>query len=475
MRVEAYICEPSTSGLRGKVCKETRKHTTRLKQNEITYWLENSYPFSTVQARRNHAEMTGSNVSELKDAYTIREQIIALCSDYWKGKNIALKTLWYIFPNLQDLYNPSDYHKLVELMLSDIGQYRPTELSAQECAHVLFHLYPTETQDALWRRFCILERLLRQGTAYGYCTTNELYSAVHERDIRNKLFSQVRSALVKKHFTLEEMQSAYHLILDHIRNGKTEYIGVLIRLMTGLESNIVAGLKWEDFRTVEDFGIYQFVITHQLTNDGKTVKGFASLHDYRCIPCCRSLEKILLAYRESMLTQAGSLHQLLLSPIVQPPLTAGRKYGSSITPRDLEIRCKSILQQLHLPDKLIEIPTKDNGSIETNLNRYSGNFFRENFRFWVSTYAKLSGDEVQYLLGNRPDTTFGQFYHQVHIVFLVRLSFCASVFLTFPRGPLTTIQNKQVWNTLDLFHFENHASGKHLFQSLDKTILKTAF
>lgn len=79
-------------------------------------------------------------------------------------------------------------------------------------------------------------------------------------------------------------------------------------------------------------------------------------------------------------------------------------------PRELESLCRQLIEELRLPDWIVTIPDQGEGTKETNLNSYGGDFFRENFRFWTLSFAGMTNDETAYLIGNTPETTFGRYY-----------------------------------------------------------------
>ena len=94
----------------------------------------------------------------------------------------------------------------------------------------------------------------------------------------------IRSSLTKKSFTLEELYRLLSLISKEIEDGNWEYIGVLIRLCTGLPGNIVCALNWDDYAFVIIYGFHQLLIYQQMINDGMEYKLLASKEDNRCLP-----------------------------------------------------------------------------------------------------------------------------------------------------------------------------------------------
>ena len=239
-----------------------------------------------------------------------------------------------------------------------------------------------------------------------------LAQVIQDAKKRDKLFAQVRKALTKKHFTQRELRDAYRIAATRLYEGQLEYIGVLLRLMTGLSANVICGLKWKDLQSIKDYGIKKLIVTRQALNDGSATKGFESLEDYLCFPC----SDILSRHLEEAFRLTQKLYPAFSSfdewPIVRQK-EAGHKRGGGkalFAPRELEMLCGQLIKELKLPDWIVTIPDQGEGTKETNLNSYGGDFFRENFRFWTLSFAGMTNDEAAYLIGNTPETTFGRYY-----------------------------------------------------------------
>ena len=91
------------------------------------------------------------------------------------------------------------------------------------------------------------------------------------------------------------------------------------------------------------------------------------------------------------------------------PLIPAESGKEALTPQELSSLCREVISALNIDPLIISIPTINGGRKETNLNVYGGDFFRENFRYW-SRFMGLSGDELAYVMGNKPETTLGRHY-----------------------------------------------------------------
>lgn len=416
-RLEAYVCTP-TSGTdnknHGKSIDRTKKHTTKIPESNIFEWLENDYPFSTIQARRSSEEISSSDndSNNLKPEQHIKDVIIEHYKPHLKKKNIALKTFWYMHPELESTYSAKNYIIFESIAKSEIGIYRVADFAPEFCEELLLSYFPNDTREDLLHKLKVLSAALDKAVVYGYGEKNLLRPLIKDIRKNNKLFSQVRSALTKKHFTEAELLQAYHIIKEKLDNDHTEYLGVMIRLLTGLDSNTVCALKWKDIVKIPEYTFSKIVVTRQVTNDGKEEKGFDKLEDYLCFPCSLLLQKHLNAQLTKAKRVVPDWTNHIDLPIVTTAenLQSNKNRYSAFPPSSLDRLCREVISLLSIPDHIIEIPDKEKGTKETNLSHYGGDFFRENFRYWALNKAKFTIDEVLYLIGNKPETTFGIFY-----------------------------------------------------------------
>lgn len=411
-RLEAYVCLPffAENGskaihARGSIIPSTKKHTTQVANEDVLDWLEKEYPFSYVQGRYTPKErqMLGTDQT-LKPRIYIREEIIEYYTPILQGQNIALKTLWYLYPDLRDRFLESDYNTLSEMMDTVIGQQRVADLTAEFCEQLLMETYPNLSQNAMWKIYAILTSMMDAAVSYGYCPRNLLKEALHHAKTRDKLFAQVRRAMVKKHFSEKEMKLLYQFITRKIHEGEAEYFGVLMRLLTGLESGIICAMRWCDLRTVPEYGTMVFVITRQMTLDGKSIVGFTDAEDYMCFPLPRGLQTELEKYRNTV------KNALPNTQIIGSIVNSGKDQIAPVIPSELNRLTKQVIAELHIDERIIDLPDGNDGKRSTNLNKYAGDLIRENFRYWATKTAKMNADELSYLLRNKCPSTLGRFY-----------------------------------------------------------------
>jgi len=400
-RIEAYICEPDDNSMH--MIKESRKHTTKIANDSIIDWLNNSYPFSTVAPRGK----------EQKEYVDIRQIIIGKYSGYLsKQKNISLKTLWYIYPNLADNFDSEDYSLLHEMMNTDIGYVGVCDVNTEIMETMIVTFYPNDNKDQLLKRLQIIGNLLEQAVREEYILNNPVIDSLDDYRKKDRLFAQVRNALAKKHLTSDEQKKCYFIVKKKIDSGQFEYLGVYMRLLTGLSSNILCAIRWKDINVVKDYNFAEIIVTKQLTNDGKVMRGFTGIDEYLCFPCVDEIRGELCSLKHILLQYVADKTSLSDKPIIgtKEILLGKDKKHSFYPPKNLEILSRELLASIGIQEHIIIVPDNDKGTKETNLNHYGGDFFRENFRYWIMSYSKMTEDESAYLLGNKRITTFGRYY-----------------------------------------------------------------
>ena len=426
-RLEAYICEPPSEEKvhrgylpRGKAIASTKKRVVTMGNSspdaqdgrDVLWWLTTQYPFAAVAGRRSAKQQkagpdSGAEPPPRKFTY-IRDEITRHYLELLRGANIALKTLWYLHPELEDCFSGrSDYLAFQEMVCySEIGALRVADLTAEGIQELLEACYPEENQERLIVRFLLISNALDFACRRGYCRENSLAPVVRDGRLSQKLFAQVRRALVSRSLDARQLYTVFDWTLDRIyQQDEPEYVGVLLRLLLGLESNIVCALTWQDIHVTESCGIPYLSVHKQCTNDGTQLCGFSDLEDYRNLPCVKTLLDALDHVRQ---------RQKALSPLHPPATIMGETRSEKgmvcFPPVKLDRLCRKALKTAALPDHIIPVPDNRKGSKETNLSKYYGDFFRMNLSYWLRTTAQFNADELQYVLGNQPQTTFGRYY-----------------------------------------------------------------
>ena len=128
---------------------------------------------------------------------------------------------------------------------SELGDVQVNALFPEYLESVLDTLYAGSENDTdRYVASRIISMALEVAVRQEHARKNCLGDALEQERREKKRLSAVLKNLVKKNFTLCEMRKIYDFLLKKIRNGAYEYVGVLIRFLTGLENNVVCALKW---------------------------------------------------------------------------------------------------------------------------------------------------------------------------------------------------------------------------------------
>lgn len=381
-RVQAYFLDKN-----GKKLIESAKQGYI--GDDLEKWLTKEYPFSTPRGERNG----------------IRSVVSKHYSDAFFDKDISFRTFWYLHPEFDEKLSKKDRALLFELAMGPLGEMF---LSADNDAFVdrIIALYPEDNTATRHAKFVLLLDVFDATASTGNCTSNPFKAIFEDERTYNKAFRALRDAMAKKFFSKKEYAALLDMAISNWRNQTNGAIGVLLMLLTPLGANVICGLCWEDLHVYFEGQLYVLSVYSELTVNGKERKRFSKIEQCISFPCSTFLQNVLLAEREKCKQALGE--DYLKSSIVSWRNEA--KGADIISPYALTKLCKDVIKQIGINDDIIELPDIDNGISETNLNRYSGDIFRENFRYWAFKMGRMTADEVAYLLGNKGVTTFGRHY-----------------------------------------------------------------
>ncbi len=240
LRVEAYVKALGFAALKGDRLEESLKRTKKIQLMELEHWATKVYPYETVIRD--------------KVRYSIREIIGAEFRAAYQSKPITLKTLVYIYPEIEEDASKIGKVRLYELVKSDLGDVAVTYINSDFIHSVLDLLYPSAEQKQAWlqaRR--VLADALDVAMINGHCNRNEIRDEIKRDTADHAALQIVRNNLRKQSFSFPELQKIYQLVRAKIDRGQSEYLGVLICMLCGLESNVVCALKWGDFKSLDIF------------------------------------------------------------------------------------------------------------------------------------------------------------------------------------------------------------------------------
>ena len=399
LRVQAYIHEPVIryDGIKmvldkGK-CLENSRKAARIEPERLEEWLLYEYPFS----EKNNIKIR----DVISEAYT--ESYAEVAGHF--GVSISLRTFWYISEEIGMDISSADSELLHDMAMTRLGEIDISETSMEDYEQLLEDIYPEDTDKVRLNRLNILSLLLESAVEKRYIRKNVIDEALAS-DTKDNRIDLIRRNLVKKNFTISEFIEIENKINEHIENGEREYIALLIKLYTGIETNIVPALVWGDFVENREYDFFQLQLYRQTQNNGKVYRQIKNQNKIRLMPCNGHLAEIL----NHLLEQAKKDYpdDYLKRHIV--PIYEKEDYSTCFPPYRIAKMSAELLKEVGIKEDIIIVPDNDGGTIETNLNRYCGDIFRTNMEYYFREMASMNEDEISYLLGNRPVTVIGTNY-----------------------------------------------------------------
>lgn len=408
-RVGAYAVEPKflKDGSRDFSSKVklplTLKNSRQSSKEEIENWLNFEYPYS---------------VRKGEDQIDIRKEICLVYKCAYKNKLITLKTFVYFsIESIKNRYGDKQMGMLSSLCETILGSTLIDNLSSSIVNDVLDSMYESDDDESKkYQAKALLSDLIDQAIKMKHATVNQIKDEViEESNLKDKAYYQSRKHLTIKYFSQTENIKLYKHIKKNLEKD-SRYLGAYIKLVTGLESNIVCALQWKDFVLLHDYNEdhdkYQLIIRKQLFNDGSDFAEFSRKELYRKVPCSEELTEVLLAQRERVMSNQKTLNVKNIDDfsIVEGDHLIG-DCTSVISPTNLSAFCGKLVKKLRKGYSLIsEIPDSKKGTIETDYLSYGGDIFKSNFQHYGLYKANFNQGELDYLLGRKTDTPFARNY-----------------------------------------------------------------
>lgn len=391
----AYFKSLSHNGRVPVQLKDTVRLCKEMSPEEVQNYIRDVYPY---EAFKKGGEKVIPQTS-----------VIAEYAESFAGHSISLKTALFLHPEWKDSVTATVWNQIVELGNDEMISFSAMdELDEDDYSDRIAAVFPGKRDSVISAIVIGLSKLIQKAVKIGYATKNPVCELATKSGKSERAFLIMRHNLSKKTFTKKEYSTMYNVLLSRIEKAETGekglLIGSLIRLITGIESNILCALTWDDFAYLEDYGIYVFQLYRQIPNGGGKPKLLDDENDFRCIPCPPCLAGIMLKWKEIFLERYSEKSASLI-PILSNPLDS-KSVISHMRPYDLEKELQKMVSNLGLPEDIVTLPDIDGEMRNSNINIFQGDIFRENFRYWASMHAGFTTDEVCYCLGNRPETIF---------------------------------------------------------------------
>ena len=395
VRPVIYFKEFPKDGRIARQLSDTVRTCKEMSLEDIPSYARNIYPYSAFKKK-------GEVVSP-------RDCVAREYRDCFAGKHISLTTALYLHPEWNGLVTSTVWTQMETLCKDPLIAFSTIDdLTEDDYSDRIAAVFPEKRDSVISNLVIGLSRMIEKAMEMGYADTNPVRQLAYQSGKSERAFLIMRKNLAKKTFTGDEFRRLYKAITNGIaKAGVSErgfFIGALIRLVTGIESNLLCALTWDDFAYLNDFGIYVFQIYRQVSNNGAPVVLLDDATDIRCIPCPPCLAGVILEWKNVFLDRYSSDRAMQL-PIISNPLPE-KGVPQHRRPYDLEKLLQDFVKELGLPEDLVSLPNVDDEMKTSNINIFQGDIFRENFRYWALTQAGFTVDEVCYCLGNQPETIF---------------------------------------------------------------------
>ena len=402
-RLKVITAVPDTSGDNlifknsNGIDRTIKTYKLGYEKNPVEYIL-NDYPYC--------------NVKHENEIYSIRQIIIDTYLILIKS-DLSLKSFVYLYPELEKSIGSKQTEDFKVILNSEIGNLCGDEVTWPLLEDELNRI---EETTSIKRMACenYISYLIDKEIEKGCATHNEIKSKIRERSSLDYTRQKGRDNLTIKNLSFNEN---VELIRTFKKRSLKDYkgLGALIRILTGLESNIICALKWKDFIKLDEYNddeeIYYLDIHSQLTNDGKEFVNPKRKELYRKFPCNRLLRDILLNLKNKVLNENNFENieeQLIILGDVKI-----EDYGfKSIAPKKLSEYCiKEINKVRGNRDMLGDMPLGgDKGIIETDFLRYNGDLLKKNYQHYALKFLGFESGEVDYLQGKQSSITYSRYY-----------------------------------------------------------------
>lgn len=364
-----------------RTIKAKTTKTILLQKEDIKDWIENTYPYSSITKGKKEEETR--NVRDVLSEYLKR---------IYLREPVSLKTLLYMHPEYEKEFSEEQLNAIYAITKSEIGVELINVISIDSIEKKDIEIDTNLLEVSF-------EKLFELASQDHNLKINSLYGSEQTKAEAtiNRRLAGVRSALATKTFTREQAKEFYRILKSRIAQDDASCLGLFIKFFTGLETAAISVLKKEDWKKIEDYGGHHLQIYKVLRKTTPEAQEepwelFHSPTKFRFIPCSDELDETIADWTSRKKIRA------------QDYLLSGN--DEIVTPKMMNKSYREIMKEMNLE----KIAGQNIDEISISLSDYGGDFLRENFRFTASSVAGMNVDEIAYILGNTPQTTFGIYY-----------------------------------------------------------------
>ena len=383
--------------------KESRISPTKFKtEEEAKHWATYVYPFSKTEK--------GKYIQQI-----VYDEIF----DSYKGKQLCLSSVIYMNYKIFTSLPLKLQEEMKFIIFSSIGEYYIDQLSKEDLLFFLTSNYLGNKRNIhIYEILSVLERFYDCAIDNYNVFENTATLVLKElkSNERNIELAEINDALTLKNMSSSEMNFIYKKCLSQLKNNVALAIGTLIRLVLGLEPNIICALLWRDLISFERNGItvYQLVIKKQVNNEGSSFLSLERNYHNRLLPIPSFLAEILLEEKERQLKDIayGNEEYLLDCTIVSGNDFVLLGQAQILSPLKLYKYNRKLFLDKKMNGRKLDVPDNKGGTLQTNIDYFVGDIFKTNLRhYYLVVFDEFYLDDVFYLLGIKASCTLYSNYY----------------------------------------------------------------
>lgn len=381
-RIEAFPLYPNSNKRINLI-----SGSTKLYENEsIENWINYDFLFTTVKKKGVE--------------YNRREEISKIYIPYYFNKPLTIKDIYYIHPEINEQLPTYSLNLFDELFKTYIADINLNEINQ----NVLLSFLDLEILSDKYTNRQILSNLsilFEIGIENKNCKYNPAKQMiVDDKDDRWGFYS-VRSSLTQKFFYPEQIERIESFAYNLINTKKDIGLGIaiLLRLYLGIESNFVSALLWKDYHP-EDVAYLE--INRQCVNDGTAFVNLDYPNQNIKTPLKEKICKVLDTEYDRQLQEIANNDKEYLDncTIVSGSDCIIDDQIFIYSPFNLNTKIRKLIKKVRMDENIIDIPDNKKGTVETNLNYYSGDAFKFNYwHYLVKENPEITSGQLFYLLG----------------------------------------------------------------------------
>ena len=319
----------------------------------------------------------------------------------------SLKTLWFLC--VETLQKKSVYNHDLAKTLFESKVFKDlipdNEWTSENYREELKKAFPDADDTKFLALLRQLNLILSAAVQEGFIPENPLSDSVAKLLSKDRAFREVRKALMKTSFTLEEEKRMLRFLRGHLPQD-SEFVGAAISFYTGMTNREICALTWGDFCKLSGIDAWQLWVFKQV-NDTESVERIPPDKKYvfRRVPCVKPLANLLQMRKKYVIETLQKEGAYDESNFDKYPIVCSKGGFSELC---MVTALKKAKDKTESAAGIV--PITDDAVRKTDFNEYGADRFRSNIRYRASQTCGMSLGEMNYILGLTPPTTFSQHY-----------------------------------------------------------------